>query len=84
VFLRWGGDALYPRLMAKVVFSKSIVTSRYGQVTAGDSVEVSDEDAARYVRAGWATAPPAPKKSAGKRAAGRSSVAAPDMVAEVD
>jgi len=40
--------------MPQVQFLRSISTIRYGTVSTGDTVDVSDVDRDRFVRAGWA------------------------------
>lgn len=55
--------------MAKVEFVRALNTSNYGLVNAGDTVDVSDEDAARYENAGIATRVKAPAKKAARKKA---------------
>jgi hypothetical protein len=51
--------------MAAIKFLRTIVTSSYGPVTDGQVVDVSEGDAVRYVKAGWAErAVPKPAKKA--------------------
>jgi hypothetical protein len=60
--------------MAKIRFTRRLGTVNYGTVDIGDVVEVSDQDARRYIANGLASAVATPKKAPAKRsgrAAGR-------------
>ena len=69
--------------MARFEFAKPITTVDYGQVAAGDVIDVSDRDAARFVRAGWGTVAATTKPKRAERAVGDDLAADPvEMVAE--
>ena len=49
--------------MAKIRFTRSVLTSTCGQVQPGDVHDVTDSDSERYIRNGWAE-PVRPAKKA--------------------
>ena len=48
--------------MAKIKFTRSVLTSTVGQVEPGTVVDVIQDDADRYIRNGWAEPVAAPRK----------------------
>ena len=55
--------------MAKIRFTRSVLTSTVGQVHPGDTADVIADDAERYIRAGWAEPVTPPRKKPAKKAA---------------